>query len=297
MKKLKILGLFALTFTLALPSAGAIGIGKIKGTAKNVKDGAQDAKDLADASLSTEEEIAYGKGMHPYILAEMGGAYKNRALQGYVDSVGQKLAAGAKRKDLKFNFTVVNNPMVNAFAMPGGYIYVTTGILKTMKDEAELAAVLGHEIGHVDARHSVKRLQSMVMAEKGSKYANKAVGKVAKKGMGKVGGALTKQAFKKLSGEFAQIALMGYGRNQELESDRIGIQLANDNRYDPEGAVRLFETLLSLEGGSASHGNSLFSSHPETKKRIKKAQKEIKKLKNKGSETNQAKYLAIQSKF
>jgi len=228
-----------------------------------------------------------GAQVHPQILAEMGGEYSNKAVHDYVDRIGQKLAAKSTRKGIDYKFTVVNTTMVNAFALPGGYVYVTRGILSVMKDEAELAAVVGHEIGHVEAKHGVERMQKAMLAEKGTKYASQ--------GGGKVAGALGEKALGELTKMFSKIALSGYGRKDELEADRIGIRLANANGYDPNGAVRLFQTLLKLEGGKSKGG--LYASHPDTKKRIEQAESEVAKLGTKGKTTNKPQYAAILKKI
>jgi len=156
-----------------------------------------------------------------------------------------------------------------------------------MKDEAELAAVLSHEIGHIEKKHGVEGIQKMVLAEKGTKYAAEAGGKA--------GGAIGHELAAKISDVFAKLAITGYGRKQELEADKYGIQTANNAGYDPEGAVRLFETLMKLEGGKTKGG--LFASHPDTKKRIEEANKEISTLGSKGKTINKPQYAAILKKI
>jgi predicted Zn-dependent protease len=280
MKRILGIGLCTLALTVAAATASAIGLGSIGGAVKDTVDV------VKTMSMGTKEEMEIGSQVHPQILAEMGGEYRSKAVGDYVNRVGQKLAAKSTRKGINYRFTVVNSTMVNAFALPGGYVYVTRGILSAMKDEAELAAVLGHEIGHVEAKHGVERMQKIMLAEKGTKY--------AAKGGGKAGGALGEKALGELTKMFSKIAISGYGRKQELESDRIGIRLANANGYDPNGAVRLFQTLLKLEGGKSKGG--LYASHPETKKRIEQAEGEIAKISPKGKATNKPQYLAIQKK-
>ena len=101
-------------------------------------------------------EVAEGRKAHEQVLAEYG-VYANPALQAYVNAVGQKLAAQSHRSQLKWTFTVLDSPEVNAFALPGGYVYITRGIMAYLDSEAELAGVIGHEIGHVTARHGAQR--------------------------------------------------------------------------------------------------------------------------------------------
>ena len=116
--------------------------------------------------LSESQEIALGRDSDPQIVATYG-LYDDARLAAYVDSVGQRLAAVSHRPDLKFTFRVLDSPVINAFALPGGYIYVTRGILAHMNDEADLAIVLGHEIGHVTARHGASQYSRSTLASLG----------------------------------------------------------------------------------------------------------------------------------
>ncbi len=109
--------------------------------------------------ISEQQEAQLGREEHPKILEEFGGEYKEKPeLTAYVSSVGQFIAATSERKDVKYTFTVLNTPDVNAFAVPGGYIYTTRGLLALANNEAELASVLGHETGHITARHTAERM-------------------------------------------------------------------------------------------------------------------------------------------
>lgn len=279
-KNTLVLGLAALAAVFAV-NASALNLGTIGGAVKDTVDVVQ------SMTINTKKEMEIGASVHPQLLSEMGGAYGNKAVQDYVNRIGQKLAAKSTRSGINYHFTVVNDSMVNAFALPGGYVYVTRGILGVMKDEAELAAVLGHEIGHVEAKHGVERIQKMVLAEKGTKYASQAGGAA--------GGAIGQQLAGEIAKQFAKIAITGYGRKQELEADRIGIRIANSASYDPEGAVRLFQTLLKLEGGKS--GGGLYASHPDTKKRIEQAEGEVAKISAKGKTTNRPQYAAIAKKI
>lgn len=281
MKKAIRLGLIALAIMSVTGSASALNLGAISGAVKDTVDV------VKSMSIDTKKEMEIGASVHPQLLSEMGGAYGNKAVQDYVNRIGQKLATKSTRSGINYHFTVVNDSMVNAFALPGGYVYVTRGILGVMKDEAELAAVLGHEIGHVEAKHGVERIQKLVLAEKGTKYAAQAGGAA--------GGAIGQELAGEIAKQFSKIAITGYGRKQELEADRIGIRIANSASYDPEGAVRLFQTLLKLEGGKSSGG--LYASHPDTKKRIEQAQGEVAKIATKGKATNKPQYAAIAKKI
>lgn len=266
----------ALSLSLVLMSTQSAHAFDIRGAI----DKAKDVKEVAEAfSINDKKEVELGNEMHPYVLQEMGGAYSNKAANQYVNNVGQKLVKTTSRKNIPYTFTVVNADYANAFAIPGGHVYVTRGLLRMMKDESELSAVLGHEIGHVTEKHGIKRLQEEVITQKGAKYS------------GKLGGAIAQ----KLASTFAKLASSGYGRGQELEADRVGVHYSNDAGYDPEGAVRLFKHLKELEKSGSKSSNPLgkfFASHPDTDKRIKQAEKEISGLNKKGKATNAAQYKA-----
>ena len=107
--------------------------------------------------LSPEEENNIGAREHPNIIKSFGGIYDDQALKEYVSNLGNKIALNSEMPDIRWTFTILDNPLVNAFALPGGYIYVTRGLLSLANDESEIASVLGHEIAHVTARHTAQR--------------------------------------------------------------------------------------------------------------------------------------------
>lgn len=287
MKMKKMAMALVLGSMLGSASVYAIGLGTIEGA---VKDTAKVAKTM---SISDDEEVAIGTQAHPSILAQFGGAVNDAKLQKYIDTVGQKLVKVSDRKDIPYHFTVVNASDFNAFAVPGGYVYVTRGLLSAMKDESELAAVLGHELTHVTHRHGVKQMQQAALAGTGAKYATKAASGAVGGAAGGAAGALSGEALKKVTTLFANFAVQGYGRAHELDSDKTGIRFANSAGYDPEGAVRMFEYLLSLESGEKPSGmNALLASHPNTDKRLVLAKEEVAKISNPGKTTNAKGYLA-----
>src|SRR5688572_17275267 len=109
--------------------------------------------------VSESQEAQIGAEEHPKILAEFGGAYAEKSsLTAYVNQLGQAVAANAERKDVKYTFTLLNSDEINAFALPGGYVYITRGLLTLANNEAEVAGVLGHEVGHITARHTAARV-------------------------------------------------------------------------------------------------------------------------------------------
>src|SRR5688572_3799670 len=159
-------------------------------------------------TMSESQEISTGRNEDQKVR-EQYGPYDDPALQSYVNNIGQRLAKASHRAGLQYQFLVVDSPQVNAFALPGGYIYITRGILAYLNSEAELAAVLGHEIGHVTARHSVQQLSAATAANVGASVLQILVPQMRNSG----GGALINT----LGGAL----LSGYGREHELEADRL----------------------------------------------------------------------------
>lgn len=214
--------------------------------------------------IDAATEISMGKQVEKEVLAKTK-TLADADWQNYVNKVGQSLARFSQRKDLTYTFTVLNSKEINAFALPGGPLYIYTGLLKLMDDEAELAAVLGHEIGHVDGRHAVRQMQPVVgiTAIEALAFGDKS--------------PAAQQALNMV----LAIALTGYGRSQELEADQFGLFYTHKAGYDPNGAVRVFKKLAGLAGaekGDRSFFENLSATHPETKERIAKLEVEIKKL-------------------
>jgi len=221
--------------------------------------------------FSNEQEISFGTEADPDIRWQFGGTYGDSQLTDYVNSVGQKVASVSDRANIPYHFAVVDSSDVNAFALPGGYVYITRGLLVRLENEAQLASVLGHEIGHVNARHSMKRMQqtlgfSMVMI-----ILDQAAGGSQKyqewRGLIKTGSSVA----------FSAVAL-GYGRDNELQADSLGTEFANKAGYDPQGMVQLLEILKSLNEREPSSVEEFFMSHPRTSIRIKEVNKEIVKM-------------------
>lgn len=213
-------------------------------------------------SMSEEDEIELGAKMHPQIMAQYR-AYPDADLQEYVDRIGQKLASHSDRPDLDYTFTVLDSDEVNAFATPGGYVYISRGLIAYLNSEAELAAVLSHEIGHITARHAVRQDARGKVLD--------ALGGVAGVAAGAVGGMLS---------DYVGGALIrGYGRDLELEADREGAEYLVRAGYGSEPMIdvvrilknqELFEIARAEEEGrepQVYHG--LFSTHPDNDKRLR----------------------------
>lgn len=206
--------------------------------------------------MSEAEEIAIGRQGDAEIRREMG-QYRDDELQRYVSGIGERLAAVSHRPGLPWTFTVLDSSAVNAFALPGGYVYVTRGLLSHMTDEAELAGVLGHEVGHVTARHASQQ------------YTRSAGGSI---------GVLLASIFIPGVAPFSDLASAGlgtlflkYGRDDELESDRLGMEYASKAGWDPEAVPRFLTTLSRLDALSARGIPNWLSTHPDPGSRVVQA--------------------------
>ncbi len=222
--------------------------------------------------MSVAAEIAEGKKGHEQVLAEYG-VYADPKLQAYVNEIGQRLAGLSERSELEWHFTVLDSPEINAFALPGGYIYLTRGIMAYMGSEADLAGVIGHEIGHVTARHGAQRATRQQTAGLGVLAAT-LLG-VALEGAGVSGAG-------QLAGQVSQSVAAGYiasyGREQELQADRLGAEYLSRNHYDPRNMVdvinvlknqeRFAEDSARAEGRTPQPHANWLASHPSNDKRL-----------------------------
>lgn len=230
--------------------------GLLAGCATNPVTGRQE---LALFQVSTSEEISLGQQTYPRALQQMGGEYRDPQLAEYVRRVGMKLARISQRPDLPYEFKVVNDSIPNAFALPGGFVAISRGLLAALENEAQLAAVLGHELGHVTARHSVQAMQRGSLVD----LSLAVLGGVA--GQGGYGVA-TQQA-----GQLAASLLENtYSREQERESDRLGIDYLVLAGYNPQGAVQLQEYFYRKveQGAEPMWLAGLFRTHPFSRERM-----------------------------
>jgi len=240
--------------------AGALLFLSLAGCAQNPVSGNQDF-----VMLSEDSEIAMGRTNHPKIIAQFG-RYDDDALQAYVQSVGEKLAMVSHREDLIYRFTVLDSPVINAFALPGGYIYITRGLMAYLNSEAELAAVLGHEIGHVTARHGVRQQSASQAAGLGY-----LIGSIL---FPELRAGPSQDIFNIMSGAL----LSGYGREHELESDGLGAEYLAKAGYEPKAMIDVIRVLKAQEMFAAAEANKqgreaqgyhgLFASHPDNDTRL-----------------------------
>jgi predicted Zn-dependent protease len=207
--------------------------------------------------LSEADEIAIGQQQDAEIRREMG-VYDDPELQRYVNEIGQELARVSHRPNLPWNFTIVDSPAVNAFALPGGYIYVTRGILAYLDDESELAGVLGHEIGHVTARHAAQAYTRQAQAGIGLAILGIFVPAAA--------------PFADLSSAGLSVLFLRHGREAELEADRLGVEYGSGVGYDPAGVPRFLATLARINKLSERGVPNWLSTHPDPGSRVTKAE-------------------------
>jgi predicted Zn-dependent protease len=198
--------------------------------------------------VSTAQEDQIGREGFPAVVAEYG-LYDDARLQAYVDSVGQKLARVSHLPNLTWHFTLVDDDAVNAFAMPGGYIYVTRGILAHLNSEAQLAGVLGHEIGHVTARHTARSITKQQIA-----------------GLGLGLASMFSQGFQRYS-DAAQSALgllfLKYSRDDETQADELGVQYATAAGYDPREIPATYAMLKRVSERAGQRLPGYLSTHPD----------------------------------
>ena len=207
--------------------------------------------------LSEAEEMAIGQQQDAEIRREMG-VYGDPALQRYVNDIGQELARVSHRPNLPWTFTIVDSPAINAFALPGGYIYLTRGILAYLDDEAELAGVLGHEIGHVTARHAAQAYTRQAQAGIGLTILSIFVPSTA--------------PFADLGSAGLSVLFLRHGRDAELEADRLGVEYGSGAGYDPAGVPRFLATLARVNALSERGVPNWLSTHPDPGSRVTKAE-------------------------
>lgn len=213
------------------------------------------------ALISESGEISLGQETDVQIRQQYG-VYNDPALNEYVTRIGMCMVPHTHRPHLEYHFAVLDTPVVNAFAVPGGYVYVTRGILAMMNSEAELAVVLGHELGHVNARHSVTKMSQLMLVQLGL-----AVGSALSETVAKLSGAASIGI---------QLLFLKFSRDDEREADRLGVQYSRSGGYHPGEMIDFFSTLQKLGDLSGGHGLPGFlSTHPLTSERIENTSAQI----------------------
>lgn len=235
-----------------------------------------------DLVFSSEKaEIERAKQVHPLLLQQFGGPYDDLQLQQYVNEVGQRVAKAGQRPELQYYFTVLDSEDINAFTTGGGYVYITRGILNYLNSEAELMAVLGHEIGHINARHPVKQQTQSTLSGIGAAAVGIFTGSADLAGLANYAGAAL---------------VRGYGRDNELEADRLGAEYLQNSGLAPEhmiDVVRLLKNQEMFEVARAREENrqpriyhGVFATHPDNDQRLQEVVKAAEKLQNHGDKVD-----------
>lgn len=262
--------LFVLLATLA-SGAGAIDLDKLKKLEDKIKGATEPSSPAPQAPASGQgaptaqmpsippigdvpeaDEIKIGRQIAGNLLGAAP-LVKNPALQGYVNRVGRWVASASERPDLKWTFGVIESNDVNAFAAPGGYVFLTRGLYRLLRDESELAGVLGHEIAHVVKKHHLKLLQKSQAIDVGSNLLKKQIG--------------DQKVAKTLIGSGAEILARGLDKDAEFEADRMGVVLAARAGYEPFGLPAVLQEISAASADSSSVA-LLFKTHPHPDERL-----------------------------
>lgn len=233
------------------------------------------------ALLPADREASLGAQEHAKVEQSFG-KFVEGPIADYVSRIGMRVAANTERDDVQYQFFVIDSPMVNAFAIPGGYVYVTRGLMALANNEAELAAVLGHEIAHITARHSAERVSQGFLAQVGAVVLATAVDSSAAARAGQLG---------------SELFLKSYSRDQEHQADELGVRYLHHAHYDTFAMASFLDSMgryTSLEAkiaGKQAPRANWFSTHPQTENRVAEASAEAAKYSAKQTDNNRNTYL------
>ncbi len=215
-------------------------------------------------ALSWEEEVRLGAEAAPQFIEQSGGQLPDQQVLAYVRDLGGRLAAESEMPDIEWEFHVLDSQVINAFALPGGKVFMSRGLMERMTNEAQLAGVLGHEIGHVTARHGNERMGKALIAQ----------GVILAVG---IGGAVSDEEWLQVLGVGTavggQLFLLKYSRENELEADALGVRYMTRAGYNPVGQVQVMEILGEASGGSSTP--EWLSTHPASDTRISRLEELI----------------------
>ena len=210
--------------------------------------------------VSSEDLAQMGEQATPELIAQHGGEVNSADLRKYVNQVGKRLTRHVEPEyhDIKWEFHTLDSEVINAFALPPGNVFITTGLLSKLKNEAEVAAVLSHEIGHITAAHVDERMSQQMLAQLG---------------LGVLGQSSESQIVNAGAQLLTQGTLLKFSRDQESEADSQGLKYMTKAGYDPRGMVGVLEVLEAADQGGGAP--EFFSTHPDPARRLKSAQREI----------------------
>ena len=244
-----------------LNAAFALDLNQLKSAADDLKKQRDQAKNELDQKAKSTGLIEYSDAEESAIGRQIAGTLlgaaplvKDAKLQKYVNNVGRWVASQSERPDIAWHFGVIASPDINAFAAPGGYIFVTLGLYKTLNEESELAGVLAHEIGHVIRKHHLKILQKSQAVDQGGKLLE--------------GQAGNNEKIRNLIGNGAQIVARSLDKNAEFEADRIAVVLAARAGYEAYGLPQVLQSIG--HDGSNDSVALLFKTHPHPDERLAK---------------------------
>lgn len=249
-----ILGRGRLLMRAGIAAAAALMLGGLGGCYTNPTTGRSSIE-----VYSHDQEIALGQQMGPQFISQSGGEVSDAALKAYVTELGMKLKEQVEtpeQRGLPWNFALLNSPEINAFALPGGRVHITIGLAKLLTNEAQMAGVLGHEIGHVTARHSNERASDSVLIGIGAAVAGVAVGDES-------AGQIINQG--------GELVLLKFSRKQESEADYLGMRYMSKAGYNPIGQKSVMEVLRDASKGGRDA--EIFATHPYPETRIKDIEK------------------------
>jgi predicted Zn-dependent protease len=218
--------------------------------------------------LSEAQEMELGREAARQVEREQP-ILRDEQVAWYVNNLGQGLASRSGRNDIPYRFVVINSPDINAFALPGGFVYVNRGLIEAAGNESELAGVIGHEIGHVVGRHSVEQIEKAGMANFGLGILGALLGGRggAVAGLAQIGSQVG-----------ASAAFMKFSRNDEREADRLGVRNLYEAGYNPVGMLTFFRKLGELQKSQPGQLETFFSTHPNLAERVGNVSREIRSL-------------------
>ncbi len=205
--------------------------------------------------MSESQELALGAQSDPAIIAQYG-LYQDETLQAFINEKGKEMGVISHKPELEYHFRILDSPVVNAFAVPGGYVYFTRGIMAHFNNEAEFAGVLGHEIGHITARHSAKQYSAQMIGQ-----------------LGLMAGVIASEDFRSVAGDASQamgLLFLKFGRDHESQSDELGVQYSTKIGYNSHEMADFFQTLNRIQEKAGVNIPSFLSTHPNPEDRFEK---------------------------